>query len=100
MNKEAQNLMFNPKTGQRNTDILVTGLLSALAKIGSGNIAALAAPAAAIGGGRLATKALTSERLRERLVRKMLENKPMIATPAKIGGTQSLLQSLTSALGR
>lgn len=100
MNKEAQNLMFNPKTGQRTTDVLITGLLSALGKIGSGNIAALGAPAAAIGAGKMATKVLTNEKLREALVKKMLENKPKIAKPANIKGTQSLLQSLSATMGQ
>jgi NH3-dependent NAD+ synthetase len=75
MNKEAQNLMFNPKTGQRTTDILMTGLLSALGALGQGHAGALLAPGAAIVGGRAATKALTSESLRESLIREMLKNR-------------------------
>ncbi len=96
MNKEAQNLMFNPKTGQRTTDVLVTGLLGALGEIGTGNVGALLAPAAAIGLGRLSTKALTNEKIRASLVEEMIKNRTRFTTPAK--GTQSLLQSLSQEL--
>lgn len=54
----------------------MTGLLGALGHIGAGNYGgALLAPGAAILGGKTATKALTSEKLRESLVREMLRNR-------------------------
>lgn len=76
MNKEAQYLMFNPKTGQRNADILATGLLTALGGIAKGDlIGAIGVPTGAILGGKAATKALTSEKFRESLVNEMLKNR-------------------------
>ena len=96
MNKEAQNLMFNPKTGQRNTDLLMTGLLGALGKLSSGNIAALAAPIATIGVGRQLTKGLTSEGLRNALVKKMIKNKNLFQTLGKTIGSEALMQGLAN----
>src|SRR5690606_1707704 len=74
MNQEAQNLMFNPNTGQRNRDAIITAILSILGHGMSGNIGTLAAPLAAILTGKMATKALTSEGLRESLVKEMIKN--------------------------
>jgi hypothetical protein len=75
MNKEAFQTMFNPKTGQRNLDSLV-GTIEALAGY---NVAGLkgAAIALPVGGiaGKLTNKALTSESLREGLVKAMLKQK-------------------------
>lgn len=100
MNKESQHLMFNPNTGQRTTDVLMTALLGAIGHISTGGLGGLIAPSAAIGAGRLATKALTNEKLRENLVRKMLDKEPMIAKPKNIQGTQTLAQVLASVLGQ
>jgi hypothetical protein len=75
MNKEAFQTMFNPKTGQRNLDSMI-GTMEALAGY---NVAGLkgAAIALPVGGvvGRIANKALTSEKLREGLVKAMLKQK-------------------------
>lgn len=75
MNKEAFQTMFNPKTGQRNLDSLV-GTMEALAGY---NLAGLkgAAVALPVGGvvGKVANKALTSEKMREGLVKAMLKQK-------------------------
>ena len=73
MNKETFQTMFNPKTGQRNLDSVI-GAMEALAGY---NIAGLKGMAVAlpVGGvaGRAANKALTSQRLRNSLVKKMLK---------------------------
>lgn len=100
MNKEAQNLMFNPHTGQRTVDTLSTLGLGLMGQLASGNIGAIATPALTIGAGRMATKALTSEKLRESLIKRMINNKTRIATPRKIQGTQSLSQALLQALSQ
>ena len=65
-NKEAFNLMFNPKTGAR------LGQLGSAYALGAGHIPAL------IGGGLLArgaNKLITSPKFREKLVNAMIENK-------------------------
>jgi len=96
MNKEAQNLMSNPKTGQRVSDALITGLLGGVGHLASGNVAALGLPAATILAGRGMTRALTSQSLRESLVRSMIENRPMFTNRTR--GAQTLTEGLISAL--
>lgn len=93
MNKEAQYLMFNPKTGQRNSDALVAGMMALLGHTFAGDIGALAAAGVPIAGGRLMTKALTSEKLRESLVKAMIKNKTMLDKPRNILGIESLSNS-------
>jgi len=72
-NKEAFNLMFNPKTGARNAE-----LISKLGQIATGTTLGLPGIAGlAVGGiaGNIANKALTSETLRNRLIKAMIQNK-------------------------
>jgi hypothetical protein len=99
-NTESFNAMFNPKTGQRNQDFIGTGLLAYLAKLASGNIGALGVPAAAIGGSRVLTKALTSPSIRESLVKSMIENKPKFDTAGKRKSAEILTQSLAEMMNR
>lgn len=75
MNKESFHTMFNPKTGQRNLDSLI-GALEAAAGYGLAGLkgAAVALPVGGIAG-RIANKALTSERARTKLVKAMLKQK-------------------------
>jgi len=94
MNKEAQYLMYNPKTGQRNTDTLVTALLAMLGKTASGDASAIALPISAIGSGRYLTKKLTSENFRDSLIKEMIKNKTRFYKPENIIGTQLLTRAL------
>jgi|ERR1044071_6631210 hypothetical protein len=73
MNKEAFNTMFNPKTGQRNSDSLI-GALEAMAGYGVGGLKgmALAVPAAGAAA-RIGTHLLTNESIRNALVKKMIK---------------------------
>lgn len=102
MNQEAQYLMVNPKTGARNLPILIHGLSGLTGAVlggkeqgtqGSvaGGLAGLVAPSLI---GRYATKALTSESLREELVKKMLENKGLPGGNMGMGLLQALQQRL------
>lgn len=95
-NREAFDLMRNPKTGARNTE-----LLSKIAQLGSGALIGGIPGAMSILGagmaGRLGTKALTSPKLREKLIKAMIENKEK-QLPARQGFTtlmNSVLQSDT-----
>ena len=95
MNKEAQYLMFNPKTGQRSlsmtTPILAHGISALIGGAGAGLPGALAGAAFPMIGGNIATKLLTSEKVRNALVKKMLENSKK--TPKnRINFNQSLAQ--------
>lgn len=95
MNKEAQYLMFNPKTGQRNTDALITGLLALGGHLATGNIkGAATAVAAPLIAGRYTTKALTSPQFREALVKAMIENKSW--NPNALKGIQAGVQGLVN----
>jgi hypothetical protein len=98
MNKEAQNLMFNPHTGQRTVDTLSTLGLGLLGQFASGNLGAIATPALTITSGRLATKALTSQKLRESLIKKMIEKRPLFNQSNRVSITQTLAQALATAL--
>lgn len=95
MNKEAQNLMFNPKTGQRGIDTAMTLALGIAGKLATGNIGALAAPLATIVAGRVATYALTSQSLRRALVEEMLRNRTRFGTSSKLA--QILGQGMPNA---
>lgn len=75
-NAEGFNLMFNPKTGARNTELLakMAQLMGAgLTSGASGVIPGLGTLAGLASGSRVATKLLTSPKVRERLVNKMLK---------------------------
>ncbi|HTF30812.1 MAG TPA: hypothetical protein VK625_18285 [Flavitalea sp.] len=94
-NAEAFKLMLNPKTGARNTELLskigqmVTGWAA-------GGIPGVIASTAASGiGGRLATHLLTSPKIREKLVKKMIEQKNKPPTQSK--NIAPLIQALMSA---
>ncbi len=79
-NSESYNLMFNPKTGARNTEGLIKGLsLKAGQLTGAGLAHSLIMPlilGATLGKG--ATKLLTNEKVRERLINKMIGNEKMV----------------------
>ncbi len=93
MNKEATNLMFNPKTGARNTDLIAKALQAAAGF----HVAGLAGATAAVGGGALAsrglTKALTSEKVREKMIKAMIENKQKKLPNSAIQGAISSLNA-------
>jgi hypothetical protein len=77
MNKETFDLMRNPKTGARNTELL-SKMMQGLVGYGAGGIPGVFASLVASGlVGRLATNKLTSEKVRESLIKKMMENKTM-----------------------
>lgn len=65
----------------------------------SGNVGAGVAAGGTILGGQAATKALTSEAVRNALVKKMINQKPMFTGGAKIPTYQAAQQALKSALG-
>lgn len=105
MNKESQNLMFNPKTGHRNLSIL--GPLSHVigASIGAGTGSHEAGTPGAIGGavvgavapsilGRYAVKALTSEELRKKLIERMINPKRLEGGDQAAGFAQMLRQKM------
>jgi hypothetical protein len=76
LNTESFNTMFNPHNGQRVNDLVGWGALSGI--LGSGFAmghlpGAAAAAGLAVGGGRTAQKLLTSPKVREKLVNKMLK---------------------------
>lgn len=91
-NKEAFYLMFNPKTGARNTDLLIKiaqimgssagGIPGLIGGIGTGAIV-----------GRTLNKLLTSPKVRENLVKKMISNdsKPTTSLMPKRGMLNMLL---------
>lgn len=99
MNKAAHLTMFNPKTGQQNQDLMIAGTLAGLGKLFSGNLAGIGIPAAAIASGRIGTNALTSETLRNAIVKNMIENNPKFTRSGAIPSYQSAVQALTKALG-
>ncbi len=74
-NKEAFNLMFNPKTGARVTDAILKGT-QAIAGYSAGGVHGLLA--SLIGGallGKITNKTLSSPTVRDKLIKAMLENK-------------------------
>lgn len=80
MNKNSFNLMFNPKTGARNQSNLATDLALKIAQVIGGGYAGgakglLATLAGGAIGGRVTNKLLTSERVRNSLIKTMLKNK-------------------------
>lgn len=97
MNKEAQELMFNPHTGQRSSEHIPAILASIGGSMGAlmaGLPGAAVGPLAGIVGPGLASKplvhALTSPSFRRSLVKAMIENKKMFQDP-------SILQALGQA---
>lgn len=86
-NAESYSLMFNPKTGARNTEGLIKGLSMKAGQIGGAGLAhSLIAPliiGATVGKG--ATKLLTNEKVREKLIHAMIENKPITGLKIKRG---------------
>lgn len=86
-NKEAFNLMFNPKTGARNTGLLID-LFQGLGGLGGAHLGGF--PGAVLGqlatsaGGRLTNHLLTSPSFRESIVKAMIKNQkwqtPQLAT--------------------
>lgn len=91
-NKESFDLMRNPKTGARNTDLLIklTQLLGGTAAGGLGGLLGTTVGSAIAGRG--ATKALTSEKLRNNLINAMIKNKK-IKSPGRqlVPGLSSLI---------
>jgi len=92
MNKESLNLMYNPKTGQRAQDALVTGLMAMMGHAIAGDVGGLAGATVPILAGRGMTKYLTSPSVRQSIVQKMIENKDIYTNPTAIRTLQSLLQ--------
>jgi hypothetical protein len=84
LNEEALNIMHNPKTGYRNAKSLMTMIAAAVG--GSLEpITTFSTIGATVGGARLLTKAVTSEKFRESLVKAMKENdKKSKVTPDKL----------------
>lgn len=84
-NNEAFNLMYNPKTGARNTE-----LITKIGQLSAGSVLGIPGLETLVGGGlaaRTANKLLTSEKLREKIIKAMIENKEhKIAPLPKIGG--------------
>lgn len=100
MNKDAHLTMFNPKTGQQNLDLDVLKSI-ALGSVGhmlGGNIGALGSALGSSLGANLATKALTSENIRNAIVKEMIKNRPKFTRSGAIPSYQSAVQALTKAL--
>jgi hypothetical protein len=92
-------IMANPKTGQQNLDALTAGVIGLLGHGVAGNTGAIAGAGGAIVGGKLANKALTSEAVRNALVKNMISGKPRFTGGAKIPTYQAAQQALVNALG-
>lgn len=91
-NKEALNTMFNPKTGQRNASVFAHGAASGVgAALGAAfhgspgaAIGALLGPAITSQGAKTLTKLLTSEKIRNNLIKAMINDKDIkLGTAAK-----------------
>lgn len=95
-NTEPLTAMTNVKTGQRNLDAVTVGIMSLLGHGVAGNYGALASGALPVVAGKVATKALTSEKLRESLITEMLKNRSKFGKGEK--PTQTLSQGLLEAL--
>jgi len=94
LNPEALSVMYNPKTGNR-----LKGLVSLLAATNLGGLVNGPLTAAAIGGGtmgasRLATKYLTNENVRNKLVAEMIKNQNKFDKPQINQSLAAALQSL------
>jgi hypothetical protein len=85
MNEEALNILHNPKTGFRNLQSLMTGAQGAL--LGTGNPFIAAAPTAF---SYAMNKALTSPKLRESLVKKMIKESKKVENKGNNKLTQTL----------
>lgn len=98
MNPSSDAPMFNPPTGKTSLDALSTGIGASLGALLGG------APGAAIGAMtpgmliRPLAKTLTSEKVRESLVKEMLKNRTRIYTPKKIQAASTLSQGIANAL--
>lgn len=98
-NTEPLNLMFNPKTGQRNlSDYLLSILGGSTGALATGNILGGLVGGLAPGiAARGFTKALTKESIREKLIKKMIEEREKGARiPANIA---PLIQEITEVSG-
>lgn len=82
-NTESFNLMFNPKTGARNTDLLTK--LSQIVSSAAGGLPAIATNIGLSATARLANKGITSPKLREKLVKGMIEDKKINLPKTKAG---------------
>lgn len=94
MNREALNVMFNPKTGARLAHpVVLSGLTYLL-----GGPAKAGVAMAGMAGARGATKALTSPTMREALINEMLKNKPKFDTIGNRTASTSLAQAVANAM--
>lgn len=95
-NAESFRTMFNPPTGQRNLDFLTQLLATSLGGHfggGAGALATLGIPIAA----RQGANALSSEKLRTSLVKKMIEGKPWEIDPRHLKRLGILLNAGNAA---
>lgn len=104
INPEPMRALANPQTGIRTSSFAPMAAMAAGARLGyrtagfpgavAGTAAGLAIPA---GLGKIATKALTNEPLREKLVKAMLNPRQKFNTPKNVVGAQALAQALMNA---
>lgn len=108
LNPEASKALFNPPTGQRIGDLVGLSAILGGAKVGSmigGIPGAIIGGAAAPVAGKLAAKTLTSEKVRESLVNKMIQmdKKKALASsqgnPAKLALSNALIQLMNQNTG-
>lgn len=95
MNKKGISPMFNPENGAKNAEALGLGALFAAGTVGAstmGPIGAVLLPALMMGGAKGANKVLTSENVRNSLIKAMLEDKQKFKAPIKTA------QTLTQAI--
>lgn len=103
LNSGPLNRMLNPNTGQKGSDKILPFLVGNLAQylasiIGGGPLSMAAGIGSVLGGGSILTKALTSEKVREKLVKTIIDDK-------KRGGmirpnVRRAQKGLTVSLGR
>jgi hypothetical protein len=103
-NQKAFNTMFSPENGAKLAAFAPTASMAAGAGIGAkiaGVPGAIAGGALGLVGpsvkGRITTKLLTSEKLRTKLVNKMIENKKLFDRPSNVIPAQTLSQSLINS---
>jgi hypothetical protein len=103
-NQKAFNTMFSPENGAKLAAFAPTASMAAGAGIGAkiaGVPGAIAGGALGLVGpsvkGRITTKLLTSEKLRTKLVNKMIENKKLFDRSSNVIPAQTLSQSLINS---
>lgn len=98
MNESALNVLYNPKTGAQNTQTIIGGMQGALAGTGNPILAALPSLLS-----RVANKAMTSESVREKIIKRMIEKNTKMDAMKKSKKSKNLapyVQGMAEAANR